>query len=170
MAWEIKVPEVFLRPRPSLYLARHAISSSWRVTSARRALDQGRRVFKFDPSTHQFNKNLADSDLSRTLSTRVDATTTAEEALPNAYNDLRFGPEGEVIVDMITQDDYSVARAVEAITTLTSAAASAAANSSPNDPTDIPLYYHADNVALAIHGLSRRVRHDRQSKLIDFYV
>uniref|UniRef100_A0A0B7KHQ1 Uncharacterized protein n=1 Tax=Bionectria ochroleuca TaxID=29856 RepID=A0A0B7KHQ1_BIOOC len=117
-----------------------------------------------------FNKNLADSDLSRTLSTRVDATTTAEEALPNAYNDLRFGPEGEVIVDMITQDDYSVARAVEAITALTSAAASAAANSSPNDPTDIPLYYHADNVALAIHGLSRRVRHDRQSKLIDFYV
>ncbi|CAH0043846.1 unnamed protein product [Clonostachys solani] len=83
---------------------------------------------------------------------------------------LRFGQEGEVIVDMITQDDCSVARAVEAITALTSAAASAAANSSPDDPFDDPLYYHADNVALTIHGLSRRLRHDQQSKLIDFCV
>ncbi|CAH0022297.1 unnamed protein product [Clonostachys rhizophaga] len=109
-------------------------------------LDQRRRFSKFEPSTCQFNKSRADSHLSRALSTWVDATITVEEALPDTYNDLRFGPEGEVIVDMITQDDYSVERAVEVITALTSAAASAAANASPDDPTDIPLYHHADNL------------------------
>ncbi|CAG9983668.1 unnamed protein product [Clonostachys byssicola] len=192
MACETKLSEVLLRPHARIDLTRHAVSSYSRMASARRMyglyslkpsgiqiitsrpthdrLNQRHRFSKLDPSTCQFIKKLTDPHRDRILSTRVDATITARETLPDTFNDLRFGSEGEVIVDMITQDDYSVARAVEAITALTSAAASPTAVSSPDDQTDDPLYNHADNVADTIHGLSRRLRYDRQSKLIDFCV
>ncbi|CAI6088321.1 unnamed protein product [Clonostachys chloroleuca] len=144
MAWERRLSEVLLRPHVRIDLTRHSISSFSRVAGVRRAY-----------GLNSLQRSGIQIITSRPTHGRLDQRHRFSKF---GRPPLRFGPEGEVIVDMITHDDYSVERAVEAITALTSAAA----NSSPNDPTDIPLYHHADDVALVIHGLSRR--------LVDFYV
>ncbi|CAH0045596.1 unnamed protein product [Clonostachys solani] len=76
------------------------------------------------------------------------------------YDDLHFDPEGQIIIEMMTNDEVSTAITVDKIVALTSTLAETSSK--------IDLDQHTSNVTLTILALSMRVPHDKQSKLVDF--
>ncbi|VUC23028.1 unnamed protein product [Clonostachys rosea] len=76
------------------------------------------------------------------------------------YDDMNFGPESQIIIDMMTNDETSAEITVDKIVAITSALATTS--------SDRGLEEHASNVSLTIVGVATRVPHDQQSKLVDF--